>query len=99
MMVLLVEILVEKPLHIKYYEQVIIVQLFSEAPTHIRGNAKIVKLFLEKKIKIPLPLLSVEVDGPFEQWDMDIIGEIDPNSSKLHNYIITTTKYFTMWTE
>jgi hypothetical protein len=28
-----------------------------------------------------------------------VIGEINPNSSKLHKYIITTTNYFTRWTE
>jgi hypothetical protein len=30
---------------------------------------------------------------------MDIIGEITPNSSKLHKYILTTTDYFTKWAE
>lgn len=39
------------------------------------------------------------VQNPFEQWGLDIVGEINPNSSKLHKYILTTTDYFTRWTE
>ena len=30
---------------------------------------------------------------------MDIIGEITPQSSKQHKYIITATDYFTKWVE
>jgi hypothetical protein len=30
---------------------------------------------------------------------MDIIGEIIPNSLKLHKYILTATDYFTKWVE
>ena len=30
---------------------------------------------------------------------MDIIGEIKPNSSLQHKYILTTTDYFTRWVE
>ena len=33
------------------------------------------------------------------QWGLDIIGEIVPNSSKHHKYILTTTDYFTKWVE
>ena len=35
----------------------------------------------------------------FEQWGLDIIGEIKPNSSLQHKYILTTTDYFTRWVE
>jgi hypothetical protein len=41
----------------------------------------------------------VIVSRSFEQWGLDIIGEITPNSSKLHKYILTTTDYFTKWEE
>ena len=34
---------------------------------------------------------------PFEKWGMDIIGEINPNSSLQHKYIMMTTDYFTHW--
>jgi hypothetical protein len=39
------------------------------------------------------------VKEPFEQWGLDIIGEINPHSSKQHRYILTSTDYFTRWME
>jgi hypothetical protein len=39
------------------------------------------------------------IECPFQQWGLDVIGEINPNSSQLHKYILTTTNYFTRWTE
>ena len=39
------------------------------------------------------------VQSPFEKWGLDIANEINPNSSKLHKYILTTTEYFSRWTE
>ena len=35
----------------------------------------------------------------FEQWGIDIIGEIKPNSSLQHKYILTAIDYFTRWVE
>ena len=39
------------------------------------------------------------ISRPFEQWGLDIIGEITPSSSKLHKYILYATDYFTRWVE
>ena len=39
------------------------------------------------------------VQSPFEQWGLDVVSEINPNSSKLHKYILTTTDYFSRCTE
>jgi hypothetical protein len=50
----------------------------------------------EKKASIPLQLITISI--PFEQWGIDIIGEINPHSSKQHRYILTTTDYFS-WSE
>ena len=36
---------------------------------------------------------------PFEQRVIDIIGEINSNSSLQHKYILTATDYFTRWVE
>jgi len=47
----------------------------------------------EHKSHIPLQLISIE--EPFKQWGLDIIGDINPHSSKQHRYILTTTDYFT----
>jgi len=46
-----------------------------------------------------LPLQPVTIEQPFDQWGLDIIGEIVPHSSKQHRYILTTTDYFTKWVE
>ena len=50
-------------------------------------------------MKPAFPLSPVNIQQPFEQWGLDIIGEIVPNSSKQHKYILTTIDYFTKWVE
>ena len=45
------------------------------------------------------PLQPVIVSELFEQWEIDIIGEINTNSSLPHKYILTATEYFTRWVE
>eukprot|EP00253_Pinus_taeda_P003411 PITA_03411 len=49
--------------------------------------------------KPAFPLQPINIDQPFEQWGLDIIGEITPQSSKQHKYILTATDYFTKWVE
>ena len=39
------------------------------------------------------------VQNPLEQWGLDIVGEINPNSSKLHKYILSAIDYFSRWTK
>jgi hypothetical protein len=51
----------------------------------------------EKKVAFPLQPMIVE--RPFQQWGLDVIREINPNSSQLHKYILTSTDYFTRWSE
>jgi hypothetical protein len=36
---------------------------------------------------------------PFRGWGMDMIGKINPPSSKGHQYILAITDYFTKWVE
>jgi hypothetical protein len=45
------------------------------------------------------PQQSLAVEEPFEEWGLDIIGEINPHSSKQHRYILTAIVYFTRWIE
>jgi len=52
-----------------------------------------------REYKVVVPLQTITVDTPFEQWGLDIIGEINSHSSKQHMYILTATNYFTCWTE
>jgi hypothetical protein len=56
------------------------------------------KVSWERK-EAAFPLQPVTIERPFQQWGLDVIGEINPNSSQLHKYILTTTNYFTRWTE
>eukprot|EP00253_Pinus_taeda_P035144 PITA_35144 len=49
--------------------------------------------------KSAFPLQPVNIEQPFDQWGLDIIGEINPPSSKQHKYILTATDYFTNWVE
>jgi hypothetical protein len=39
------------------------------------------------------------IECPFQQWGLDVIEEINPKSSQLHKYIMTTTEYFTRLSE
>jgi hypothetical protein len=44
-----------------------------------------------------MPLKTIAVDSPFTQWGLDVIGPINPKSSKGHSYILMTIDYFTKW--
>ena len=37
--------------------------------------------------------------GPFQQWGLDFIGEINPSSSGQHKWILVAIDYFTKWIE
>jgi hypothetical protein len=45
------------------------------------------------------PLQPVTVQNTFKQWGLDLVGEIKQKSYKIHQYILTTTDYFSKWTE
>ncbi|KAH9331764.1 hypothetical protein KI387_003872, partial [Taxus chinensis] len=46
-----------------------------------------------------LPLHPISVDQPFMQWELEFIRVINPNLSQGQKWILTTTEYFTKWTE
>ena len=52
-----------------------------------------------KRKKTHIPTSAVTIKNPFEQWGLDVVGEINLNSSKLHKYILTATDYFSKWNE
>ena len=56
-------------------------------------------IFYGKRKLMPLPLNPILAEPPFQQWDLDFIGEIKPNSSSQHRWILTATYYFTKWIE
>jgi hypothetical protein len=46
-----------------------------------------------------MPLLPVLLDFPFSKWGLYFIPPINPPSYAGHNFILTTTYYFTKWTD
>jgi hypothetical protein len=46
-----------------------------------------------------MPLQPVLLDFPFSKWSLDFTGPINPPSSAGHIFILTTTDYFSKWTE
>jgi hypothetical protein len=47
----------------------------------------------------PLPLKPIKVEKHFQQWGLDFIGDINPNSSGKHKWILAATDYFTKWVD
>eukprot|EP00253_Pinus_taeda_P010676 PITA_10676 len=57
------------------------------------------QIFEGKRKLLPLPLKPISTEKPFQQWDLDFVGEIHPSSSGQHKWILTATDYFTKWIE
>eukprot|EP00253_Pinus_taeda_P002656 PITA_02656 len=57
------------------------------------------QVFEGKRKLMPMPLVPIYVEAPFQQWGLYFIGEIHPPSSGQHRWIFTTTDYFTKWIE
>jgi len=45
------------------------------------------------------PLHPIVKPWPFRGWGMDMIGQINPPTSKGHKWILVATDYFTKWVE
>ena len=72
--------------------------LFKDAHSYVR-KCQVCQTASGRQKKLSLPLQPVNIDQPFDQWGLDIIGEIVPHSSKHNRYILTATDYFTKWVE
>ena len=72
--------------------------LFKDAHVHVR-KCDVCQRYVGRQAKAAGPLKPVMITEPFEQWGIDIIGEINPNSSLQHKYILMATDYFTRWVE
>jgi hypothetical protein len=72
--------------------------LFNDAHTYAR-NYKTCQIKAGRDKRVVIPLQPMTISRPFEQWGLDIIGEITPSSLKQHKYILTATDYFTKWPE
>ena len=45
------------------------------------------------------PLNPIVKQWPFRGWGMDMIGQVNPPTSKGHKWILVATDYFTKWVE
>ena len=81
-----------KVLRASYYSPT----LFKDAHAHAR-KCQICQVNMGRERRPAFPLVTIE--NPFEQWGLDVVGEINLNSSKLHKYILTATDYFSKSTE
>ena len=72
--------------------------LFSDVFQQVRSCVECQKFAGKQKLQ-SLPLKPISVDGPFQQWGLDFIGEIHPPSSGQHKWILTATDFFTKWVE
>ena len=84
----------QKIIHAGYYWPT----LFRDAHEYVR-KCRSCQTSSGRQRNPAFPLQPVNIEQPFEQWGLDIIGEITPHSSKQHKYILTTTDYFTKWVE
>ena len=72
--------------------------MFKDAHAHVR-KCEICQVNAGRGRRPAFPLQPVTIENAFEQWGLDVVCEINPNSSKLHKYILTTTDYFSKWIE
>ena len=56
-------------------------------------------IFYGKSKLVPLPSNPISIEAPFQQWGLEFIGEINPNYSGQHRWILIATDYFTKWIE
>ena len=88
------EMSTHKVLRVGYYWPT----LFKDAHSYAR-KCQVLQVNIGRERKHAFPLYIVTVENPLEQWGLDVVSEINPNSLKLYNYILTTTYYFTRWLE
>jgi hypothetical protein len=72
--------------------------IFKDSYVEIRKCVSCQK-FSGKMKRVAMPLQPISVEDPFAQWGLDVVGPINPKSSKGHLYILTATYYFTKWKE
>jgi hypothetical protein len=50
--------------------------------------------------RVPASILNPIIKPwPFRGWGIDLIGQINPPSSKGHKFVLLATDYFTKWVE
>jgi hypothetical protein len=72
--------------------------VFSDVNCMVRACAECQMFAGKWKLK-PLSLDHITSETPFQQGGLYFTGEIHPNSSGHHKWILTATYYFTKWVE
>ena len=72
--------------------------LFSDVCTFVRACDKCQRFIGKKQLRY-FPLRPIVMNGPFQWWGLDFIGEINPSWSGQHKWILVATNYFTKWIE
>eukprot|EP00253_Pinus_taeda_P015077 PITA_15077 len=72
--------------------------LFSDVFSFVKACDKC-QIFVGRQQLKSLPLKPIHVNGPFQQWGLDFLSEINPHSSGQHKWILVATDYFTKWIE
>eukprot|EP00253_Pinus_taeda_P014123 PITA_14123 len=64
--------------------------LFSDVFSFVKSCDRCQRFEGKQKLK-SLPLKPIHASGPFQQWGLDFIGEINPHSSGQHIWILVAT--------
>jgi len=72
--------------------------LFSDVFSFMKSCDRCQRFTRRQQLK-SLPLKPIHTNGPFQQWGLDFIGDINPHSSGQHQWILVATHYFTKWIE
>ena len=67
--------------------------LFKDAHAYVE-KCQFFQVKSRRERRSRFPLQPVTVQNPIEQWGLDVVGKINPNSSKLYKYILISTNYF-----
>jgi hypothetical protein len=81
-----------KILRASYYWPVLFSNIFAQVKA-----CEPCQKFIGKQKLMSLPLKPIITHGPFQQWGLYFIEEINPSSPRQHRWILTTTDNFTKW--
>jgi hypothetical protein len=73
-------------------------KLFTDVNAKVRACREC-QLFARKQNLPAFPLVLIKNEALFQQWGLKFIGEIHPQSSAQHKWILTATDYFSKWVE
>eukprot|EP00253_Pinus_taeda_P003432 PITA_03432 len=72
--------------------------LFSDVFSFVKSCDRCQRFEGKQQLK-SLPLKPIFEKGPFQQWGLYFIREINPHSNGQHRWILLATDYFTRWIE